>query len=75
MDKENYINKIKTEFGDMPKWIKKIMNGTDEKQYATVLLEWASKLSDDKWDKKLLKIAIETKTPLDYVNAMKVEHW
>ena len=51
------------------------MNGTDEKQYATVLLEWASKLSDDKWDKKLLKIAIETKTPLDYVNAMKVEHW
>ena len=73
MNKEDYITKTKLEFLDMPKWIKKIMNGTDEKQYRIVLLEWMKKLSNAKWDKKLLRIAISTRLPLDYVNAMKVE--
>ena len=72
MNKEDYINISKPEFFDMPKYVKKILNGTDEKQYETVLLKWMKKLSDDKWDKKLLRIAISTKLPLDYVNAMKV---
>ena len=73
MDKANYIKKTKGEFLDMPKYLKKILNGTDEKQYETVLLKWMKKLSNAKWDKKLLRIAISTKLPLDYVNAMKVE--
>ena len=73
MNKEDYINKTKLEFLDMPKYLKKILNGTDEKQYETVLLKWMKKLSNAKWDKKLLRIAISTKLPLDYVNAMKVE--
>jgi len=72
MDKEDYINISKPEFLDMPKFIKKIMNGTNETQYETVLLEWSKKLPNSKWDKKLLKIAIMTKLPLDYINAMKV---
>ena len=44
----------------------------DEKQYERVLLEWSKKLSSSKWNKKLLAIAIMTKCPLDYINAMKV---
>lgn len=72
MNKEDYINKSKPEFLNMPKYLKKILNGTDEKQYERVLLEWSKKLSSSKWNKKLLAIAIMTKCPLDYINAMKV---
>jgi len=72
MNKEDYFNKSYPEFFDMPKYIKKILNGTDEIQYEKTLLKWIKKLSDDKWDKKLLKIAISSKLPSHYINAMKV---
>ena len=57
---------------DMPKYLKKILNGTNEKQTCEVLLNWADKLPSSKWNKKLLKHAISTKLPLDYINAMKM---
>ena len=53
MDKENYIEISKPEFLDMPKYIKKLLNGTNEKQYQSVLLEWAEKLPASQWNKKL----------------------
>ena len=73
MDKANYIKKTKGEFVDMPKYLKKILNGTNEKQTCEVLLKWADLLLATKWNKKLLKHAITTKLPLDYIDAMKVE--
>ena len=72
MNKEDYINISKPEFLDMPKYLKKILNGTDEPQYIEVMLQWVEDLpAGHIFDIDLLKIALKTKLPLDYVNAMK----
>jgi len=77
MDKNKHYQELveKGVFLDMHKWKKKIFNGTDETQYPKVLRKWIKKLSSDEWDKELLEVAIDTNYPLDYVNAMQVEHW
>ena len=71
MNKEEYIIETTPEFLDMHKWLKKILKGTDEPQYNEVLLGWAKKLPSGTFDMDLLELAVSTKLPMDYMNAIK----